>query len=331
MQTRQMPAPTTGVCVLHTPVEKAFYFFIPAFQLYMNVCQWKLLKRKYGPNLMCQAFSNQSQVFQIQKFQLLRLTDCLFDADCIQTPEILLQILSNVLEMMIEICLFQALHGASFPSILLVSFLVRLTLSFLFCLIKAWVPTWQLTVRSATHIWRRQFAQNRPYNLFIIIVFILSCDSPLVYPIVLGSSFAGTILGLSGIWEPFRLEKLEKWNPPPGDLQARADYLVKTTGYSWSDIYVCPTLAKNMNAEACCHSGLRKTYILLDQGLLKKAPDTIIFVLAHELGHWKCKHSYRGFAATFVSSPKFSIFLLLIICYLDCSVMSHSYVSRIRA
>ena len=199
--------------------------------------------------------------------------------------------------------------------------------SFSLCLIKTWVSTWQLTVRSATHIWTRQFAQNKVFSLFIIIVFILSCDSPLVYPIVLGSSFAGTILSLSGIWEPYRLEKLEKWNLPSGLLKARADYLVKTSGYSWSDIYICPMLATNMNVAACCHSGLRKTYILLDQDLLKKAPDTIIFALAHEIGHWKCKHSSRVFAATFVSSPKFSIVLLLIICYSDCSVMSHSNVS----
>lgn len=214
---------------------------------------------------------------------------------------------------MIEICLFQIMHRASFPSFMLAAFLIRLIFSFLLCLIKAWVPTWQLTVQSATGIWKRQFAQNKLFTLLIILIFILSCDSPLVYPTVLGSLFAGAILSFSGIWGPYQLNQLEKWNPKPGDLKARAEHLVKTTGYSWSDIYICPTLVADRNFEACCYSGLRKTYILLDQGLLKKAPETIIFVLAHEIGHWKCKHSSRMFAAICVSSPKFSILLSLFV------------------
>ena len=58
----------------------------------------------------------------------------------------------------------------------------------------------------------------------------------------LGSSFAGAMLSVSGVWDPYHLDKLEKWNPPPGDLKARADHLVKTLGYLWSNIHICPTL-----------------------------------------------------------------------------------------
>lgn len=228
---------------------------------------------------------------------------------------------------MIEICLFQALHGASFPSFMLVSFLMRLALSFLLCLVKAWAPTWQLTVRSAKGIWQRQFAQSKISTLPIILIFMLSCDSPSVYLKVFGSSFAGAILGLLGIRDPYQLDQLERWNPKPGDLKDRAEYLVKATGFSWSDIYLCSTLAADMSAGACCHSGLRKTCILLDQGLLKMAPDTIIFVLAHELGHWKCKHTSRGLAAKFVRPSHFTFYRFSLICYPDCLFMSHCDVS----
>ena len=52
------------MCSLHINW-KGRLLVVPAFQLYISVCQWRLLKRKYGSNLISPAFSNQSQVFQI--------------------------------------------------------------------------------------------------------------------------------------------------------------------------------------------------------------------------------------------------------------------------
>lgn len=86
-----------------------------------------------------------------------------------------------------------------------------------------------------------------------------------------------------------------------GELKDSIESFAKKAGFSLSRIYIIDGSKRSTKANAF-FSGLgpRKTIILYDTLLEQLNPQEIVAVLAHEIGHYKKKHIYKGLLLSLV-------------------------------
>ncbi len=93
-----------------------------------------------------------------------------------------------------------------------------------------------------------------------------------------------------------KLKPLEK-----GELKTAIEALASQSGFKLSDVYVMDGSKRSTKANAY-FSGLgpRKKIILYDTLLDKLTVDEVVAVLAHEIGHYRKKHIYKGLALSLI-------------------------------
>lgn len=80
---------------------------------------------------------------------------------------------------------------------------------------------------------------------------------------------------------------------PEGDLKRAITEYCKTQGYSLSNLYVMDGSRRSTKANAFFSGlGKSKTIVLFDTLIEKLSRDEIVAVLAHEIGHYKRRHTY---------------------------------------
>ncbi len=86
-----------------------------------------------------------------------------------------------------------------------------------------------------------------------------------------------------------------------GELKDAIESFAKKSGFSLSRIYIIDGSKRSTKANAF-FSGLgpRKTIILYDTLMEQLNPQEIVAVLAHEIGHYKKKHIYKGLLLSLV-------------------------------
>lgn len=235
--------------------------------------------------------------FQLPNLSSYRLLIVAQTRDCCK---IVILLTFHVLGFVADIVVACILSPMPTPPFLLVSFICRLPLSYLICLL--WLRTSKESSKSYfdrqiyQHVFETFFAQNG----LMICPLALACVGSTT-PISLSLWLSLFLIDTGTFDWGHGLGDLKNWTPDSGDLATKARCLVSLQGYRWSDIYISPFLVSERNTLGCCFRGFNKTYILLDETLLKQNTDKIISVLAHEIGHWKGNHSLKALCVNYVS------------------------------
>ena len=126
-----------------------------------------------------------------------------------------------------------------------------------------------------------------------------------VYFWLLAWAVTGTFLLLATMfYTSWILPMFNKLSPlPPGDLRSAIESYSKKVSFDLTDIFIMDGSKRSSKANAFFSGfGKSKKIVLFDTLLEKHTTEELVAVLAHEIGHYKLKHTRTGFFLAFIQS-----------------------------
>jgi len=109
---------------------------------------------------------------------------------------------------------------------------------------------------------------------------------------------------------------------PEGELRSAIEGYCKTVGFMLKNLFVLDSSKRSTKANAYFSGlGAKKKIVLFDTLIAKHTTDELVAVLAHEVGHFKMKHTLIG---TFQSILQTGIMLFLLSLFLGNPALAHA-------
>jgi len=132
-------------------------------------------------------------------------------------------------------------------------------------------------------------------GLFALIVFIYQSTGPYFWLLAWGVISFVTIF-ITMFYTTFLVPVFNKLTPlPEGELRSAIETYCKKVGFKLNNLFVIDGSKRSAKANAYFSGlGSKKTIVLYDTLIEKHTTEELVAVLAHEVGHYKKKHTLTG-------------------------------------